>query len=131
MRQQDLAEAVDCTQASVSAWVNGQAEPVRKTVYAIEKALDLSPGALSRSLGYVPVETLGEDATVEEVVTRSDLIGNMSKKTLIELFRALAMKDATGLGRDEAAGSEARSAPQRPIRQTARPPSARAARRKA
>ena len=37
-------------------WVNGDTEPTRPKVWAIEQVLDARPGSLSRLLGYLPVD---------------------------------------------------------------------------
>src|SRR6478752_10383788 len=44
------------TASAVTMWVNGDTEPTRPKVWAIEAALGAKPGALSRLLGYLPLE---------------------------------------------------------------------------
>lgn len=49
------------TASAVTMWVNGDTEPTRPKVWAIEAALGARPGTLSSLLGYRPVE--GDAAT--------------------------------------------------------------------
>lgn len=53
--------------AAVSQWTTGKNEPSRRKVFAIEKVLGEKPGALSRLLGYLPLEAKPA-VTVEEAL---------------------------------------------------------------
>ncbi len=55
MTHRRLGEELGVTQSAISAWKSGAAEPSPRTVFAIERALELPPGHLSRTLGYVPI----------------------------------------------------------------------------
>lgn len=52
--QPTVAVLCDTTQQSVSRWLMGQVPTEPERQFAIEKALQLEPGALSRHLGFVP-----------------------------------------------------------------------------
>lgn len=54
--QVELAASLGTTQSLVSAYEAGDHEPPREVVFAIEDALGLSGGSLSRHLGYLPVD---------------------------------------------------------------------------
>src|SRR5688500_13111052 len=46
------------SESAVSQWITGTNEPTRRKVFAIEKALGVQPGTLSRHLGYLPVDAV-------------------------------------------------------------------------
>lgn len=65
MREHDLdqptvAVLCDTTQQAVSRWLMGQVPIQPDRQFAIEKALQLEPGSLSRHLGFVPVPPDGD-----------------------------------------------------------------------
>ncbi len=57
MKQTEVARATGgaVSQGTISGWLRGGATPQPDSVFAIERALGLRPGDLSRHLGYVPV----------------------------------------------------------------------------
>lgn len=73
-RRDDFAAAVaelsgeSVTESAVSLWLGAKSEPSRRKVFAMERVLGVPPGALSRHLGYLPVEAVParniEDALV-------------------------------------------------------------------
>lgn len=51
-----LAETLDVSPELVRQWMTGASEPPRTKVFALEQHFKLRPGALSRLLGYLPVD---------------------------------------------------------------------------
>lgn len=98
--QQALGEALGVKQPTVSGWIRREAEPTPETVFAIERALELPPGHLSRHLGYLPPEAVkAPPATFEAVVTGDPLLEDYVKRALIEQYRALTSRRAGRGGR--------------------------------
>jgi transcriptional regulator with XRE-family HTH domain len=57
--QVDVAREANVAPSLISTWLRGgSANPDPAKVFAVERVLDLSPGQLSRHLGYVPVEAV-------------------------------------------------------------------------
>src|SRR5687768_356630 len=81
--QSQLGDLVGRSQKAVSDWVTGNAEPPPTMVFALEAILSLSPGALSRCLGYVPVSVLEAQPTVEDAL--------LTDPTLDESYRLAAI----------------------------------------
>lgn len=62
-----LARALGVSPQLVSDWKRGRRTPSPDQLFAIERALDVEPGRLSRHLGYVPADA--EAAAVEGLLT--------------------------------------------------------------
>jgi transcriptional regulator with XRE-family HTH domain len=91
MKQEDLARALGTTQSSVSGWINGKYEPAAATVFTIEHSLGLSPGCLSRPLGYLPVEPAAP-VSVEAAIVQSPHLDDDAKDALAALYRVLTKR---------------------------------------
>lgn len=97
LRQADLAERLTSdlgqkvTQANVSQWVNGDHEPPRRMVFAIERCLDLKPGALSRVLGYLPVNARAV-TTVEDALAADPRLSPEAQSLLRATYREAARR---------------------------------------
>jgi len=76
------------TASAVTMWVNGDTEPTRPKVWAIEQALDTRPGALSRLLGYLPTEArpVASVPAAIEIDPRLDAEG---RRVLMAVYRVL------------------------------------------
>ena len=118
MKQEDLARSLGTTQSSVSGWINGKYEPAAATVFTIERSLALEPGALSRPLGYLPVEPAAQSVSVEAAVAQSTTLDDDAKAALSALYRVLARRNTqtpavrirrpvTSAKRDRLAGAQA------------------------
>ena len=55
---QALADELGLPHSTVSTWVSKDRPPDPSMVFAIEQALDLAAGSLSRLLGYLPVDAV-------------------------------------------------------------------------
>ena len=95
LRQDDLAAALGTTQSSVSGWINGRYEPAAAIVFAIERALDLEPGHLSRPLGYLPVDHGTRPVSVEVAIVEDDLLDDDQKAVLKSMYQVLVRDSAT------------------------------------
>jgi len=89
LKQEDLASVLGTTQSSVSGWINGRYEPAAATVFRIERFLGMEPGALSRPLGYLPVEPLSRTVTVEGAIAQSANLDDEEKAALATMYRLL------------------------------------------
>ena len=102
LKQEDLAARLGATQPSVSGWINGRYEPAAETVFAVERALSLEPGHLSRPLGYLPVEAAVRPAGVEAAIAQSTLLGDDEKGALIGMYQVLVTRDSRPAGGERA-----------------------------
>jgi len=104
LRQDDLAGMLGTTQSSVSGWINGRYEPAASTVFTVERCLDMDPGALSRPLGYLPVESGSRLVSVESAIAQSAQLDDEEKAALSAVYRAMAKRNvratANGVGAD-------------------------------
>ncbi|MEY2452398.1 MAG: helix-turn-helix protein [Acidimicrobiaceae bacterium] len=104
MTQQELAEAVGVTQSAVSAWEADGAIPEPRVVFAVERALRLSPGQLSGALGYVPVDAMGVTHGVVESVEADPSLDEVGRRVLLAVYRELTTKPAPRRGRPRRSG---------------------------
>jgi len=73
--------------ASVSKWVAGN-PPAPPRVFAIERALGVSPGTLSRHLGYLPVDTQ-EGITPRDALRDDPALSPMAKRVMLKVYDEL------------------------------------------
>ncbi len=76
------------TASAVTMWVNGDTEPTRPKVWAIEEALGAKPGALSRLLGYLPVDARTV-ATVPGAIEQDNRLDEDGRRILLSVYRVL------------------------------------------
>lgn len=90
--QADLADTLGTTQGTISGWVTGKSEPeTPEKAFAVERALDLQPGTLSRHLGYVPPD-LDAVMTVEAAVLHDSLLDDQNKRGILALYKELTRR---------------------------------------
>jgi transcriptional regulator with XRE-family HTH domain len=89
--QQALADRLGVTRAAVNDWCRGRSIPAPETVFAIEAALELPPGDLSRTLGYLPLSVLPEGTvpTVAEAIASDPALDDRARYLLLSLYQAL------------------------------------------
>lgn len=63
--QHGLGRSLGIGQSTISAWVADRAVPSQFVVFKVEAALELSPGTLSRHLGYLPVDAAVPSTVLE------------------------------------------------------------------
>jgi hypothetical protein len=73
------------TASAVTMWVNGDTEPTRPKVWAIEAALGAKPGSLSRLLGYLPVEARPV-STVVAAIEADPALGDEARRVLLAVY---------------------------------------------
>lgn len=56
LSQAELGSLIGVTGSAIGNWERGEDEPNRDNVYALERALGLDSGELSRLLGYAPAD---------------------------------------------------------------------------
>lgn len=57
----------------INRWMNGEAEPSRPKVIAIEQVLELEPGTLSRHLGWLPLDAANVPGVEASILADADL----------------------------------------------------------
>ena len=95
LTQAELAGAVGVSRATISEWMRGSSEPRPAVVFALEAALGVTPGHLSRRLGFLPAD--GHDRAVTDPVRIIDRLPDLSpesKAALVDVYRSLARADA-------------------------------------
>ncbi len=107
-----VAEAVGISPQTISDWKHGRRAPSPRHVHALEAALDLEPGELSRHLGYVTLaaEQSGRyetelliDATQQEVRHALAELGDVPMEELVDDVDAF-VRDAAERGLKPALG---------------------------
>jgi transcriptional regulator with XRE-family HTH domain len=92
MTRVELARRLGYTRASVSDWVHGRSIPAPATVFALERALEIGPGSLSRLFGFVPLAALERPLpTVPQVIDDDPALDDLGRhllKTLYEEIKA-------------------------------------------
>lgn len=81
---------VPFSQSAVSDWVNGTDRLPPARLFAIERALGLPPGRLSRHLGYVPAD-VQPVTTVLEALDADPLLGEV-QRTMVRATYEAAVK---------------------------------------
>jgi transcriptional regulator with XRE-family HTH domain len=86
-----LGRRVGVSKSAVAQWENGRSLPVPAKVPDLERALELEPGALSRLLGYVPIVSGNDKATLDviEAIRRDARLGQHGQELLITMYRQL------------------------------------------
>jgi len=95
MSGRSLASELKLAPASVSKWLRGKTTPPPETVARAERCLSVSPGTLSRPLGYVLVEEgLGDHSpsSVAEAVNSDQSLGPRERAVLLALYRELVQQ---------------------------------------
>lgn len=92
LSQTALGEALGGVgQSAVSLWECGETQPRPQMVYAAEKALGLTPGTLSRLLGYLPPARPRNSGLggVREAIRLDPLLTDKEKRSLLALYESL------------------------------------------
>jgi transcriptional regulator with XRE-family HTH domain len=91
MSGRSLARELKLAPASVSKWLRGKTTPPPETVARAERCLRVSPGTLSRPLGYVLVNELSDhgSSSVTEAVNSDQDLGPRERAVLLAVYREL------------------------------------------
>lgn len=86
LTQAALAEEIGSKQSTLSSWERGEFEPPPDAVFSMEKALECKGGALSRLLGYVPLDTDSQAISVEEAIAVDPALDEYRRELLIGIY---------------------------------------------
>lgn len=86
VRAPAVAESIGLTDDAVRKWMGGRAQPDPQTLFAVERLLEVAPGALSHHLGYVPA---GAPTSVEEAVAADSRLNKMGRAAVLGAYRAV------------------------------------------
>jgi len=88
-----LADAVEASHTVVAQWERGEHAPRPPRVRMLEHVLQLSPGSLSRLLGYWPAESAdGHSVSVIEAARADPRLGKRDRRILTAVYRELVRK---------------------------------------
>ncbi len=94
-----LADAVEASHTVVAQWERGEHAPRPPRVRMLEHVLQLSPGSLSRLLGYWPAESAdGHSVGVIEAARADPRLGERDRRILAAVYRELIRKQTKGDG---------------------------------
>jgi transcriptional regulator with XRE-family HTH domain len=103
MTQAELGIHLDgLKQSTISAWKTGESIPDADTVFAVEIALSLRPGQLSRHLGFLPVDLIDVPVSVPEAIEGDELLDDGGKRILLAVYDELTSGPPTKQGRKPA-----------------------------
>lgn len=93
----DVARRSGVAQSTISTWTTGggaSASPV--TVFAVERALGVPPGHLSRHLGFMPVEACDEPTVDTAYAIQNDpaIRDDVDRKGLLMLYSVVRARTA-------------------------------------
>ena len=95
MRPVDLVRALRAAglnvhQPSMTYWLQGVSEPQRTIVVEMERQLELMPGLLARTLGWLPVDAVAmASADVETAIIADDGLAPEQREVLLTAYRAM------------------------------------------
>lgn len=77
------------SQAHIADWLRGRRTPNPYQVFALERALGVPPGSLSRLLGYLPADAVAS-VGVEDAITADPTLSSQHRDAVLALYRALS-----------------------------------------
>lgn len=83
-----LADQLGYHQTTITGYINGKITPKPADVFAIEAALQLAPGTLSQTLGYLPVDRSPGTAVVDAIAADPSLT-DPARRALLAAYREL------------------------------------------
>ena len=90
-----LADAVEASHTVVAQWERGEHAPRPPRVRMLEHVLQVSPGSLSRLLGYWPAESAdAPPVSVIEAARADPRLGERDRRILTALYRELIRRQA-------------------------------------
>jgi transcriptional regulator with XRE-family HTH domain len=88
LSQTDIARDLNVTQSAVSGWESGKYAPGPAEVFALEVRLGLAPGALSHTLGFLPLGK-STQCTVETAVAADERLTDHHRAVVLACYRTL------------------------------------------
>lgn len=92
MTQVDLAARLGLSKQTLAARNNAAGGPTPAHAFAVEGALGMEPGRLSRLLGYVPAEW-DPPTVLADVLDADPLLGEKDRRMLLTMYRSLVGLD--------------------------------------
>lgn len=89
------------TQQTVAGWLAGRAYLNPRRVFAIEQALDLRPGTLSKIEGYAPVDASVVVTPEEAIEADPDISDEQASMLSVQLTEARRLTRARRAGRSQ------------------------------
>jgi len=82
------------THSQVKRWIDGESEPQRPVVLALEEICGVTSGHLSMHLGWIPagLTSARKVSTVEEAVLADKRLGAAERGIIVDLVRSLRKK---------------------------------------
>jgi transcriptional regulator with XRE-family HTH domain len=88
--QMGLSLTIGVSRSAVWQWEEGKVTPTEDNVAALEKELQLQPGALSRLLGYLPAGAVEREMiSVIEALEADPKLGERERELLAAMYRQL------------------------------------------
>lgn len=88
LTQKALGDDVGVSQNTISSWEAGELPAQPELVFALERALGMSPGWLSRLLGYLPLPDGDGDRFIDAIRDNPHL-GESTKRVLAAFYHEL------------------------------------------
>jgi transcriptional regulator with XRE-family HTH domain len=98
LSKRGLAQRIGVSQSAVWQWEEGRVAPRAQLIAVLERALDLTPGALAYLLGYLPPEGTKASISVSEAIEADPRLGRRERKLLATMYRELIRQRENGDG---------------------------------
>lgn len=90
MTQTDLANLVGVSQPAIAGYELATSAPGVQETFALENALEVKPGALSKHLGFLPAEALrGGVSSVRRAIEEDPALDPADRKALLATYERL------------------------------------------
>jgi transcriptional regulator with XRE-family HTH domain len=88
--QSGLSLEIGVSRSAAWQWEQGRAVPTERNVAALERKLQVQPGALSRLLGYLPAGAVEREMiSVIEAIEADPRLGERERELLSSMYRQL------------------------------------------
>lgn len=87
-----LAEQLSVTGETVRKWGAGETEPPRASVFAVERALAVAPGTLSRLLGYLPLDAIAAPCSTLDAIDSDDDLDEHGRAAMRAVYYAVTQQ---------------------------------------
>ena len=89
MTQTALGAAVGLRQPAVVAWEMGDNVPAMEVVFGLERALGVRPGALSKHLGYLPLDAVKTVCSLRQAIEEDTGLSDAEKRALLTMVNTM------------------------------------------
>jgi transcriptional regulator with XRE-family HTH domain len=115
LNQSEVARRTDglVSQGTISTWRTGNAKPQPDGVFAVERALGLPGGSLSKHLGYLPVDADTQAVDVISAIEADPVLDDMQRDMLIGLYERARKRSAASENSADTSDSSAANASSR------------------